>query len=162
MYDDHPVGSNWMAKLPNQLLLSQINIPGTHDSCAHNCSLFAKCQTLSLSDQLNAGVRFLDVRCRHVNDEFHLYHSSFSLGADFDAGAIEPCVKFLRANESETILMLVSPEYTAVNNRKEFDDVFLEYIEASREYWYLDDDQMPSLGKTRGKIVLLRRLEYTY
>lgn len=151
--------SKWMQQLADdEIPLCHVNIPGTHDTCAFACTVLAECQRLSLADQLNAGVRYLDVRCRQVNDRFELYHSSFSLGDYFDTGVIEPCVRFLTQNPSETILMLVSPEYKPENNTKRFDDLFLDYIQPTREkFWYLNDRDMPTLGQTRGKIVLLRR-----
>lgn len=150
-------GKNWMSHLSDDLKLSQITIPGTHDSCAFECSQFAKCQQLSLADQLNSGVRYIDIRCCHRNDVFELYHSSFNLGDVFDSGVIEPCVNFLRNNPSETLLMLVSPEHKAQNNRIEFDDLFLKYIEPYNMFWHFDEEEIPSLGRVRGKIVLLRR-----
>ena len=146
-----------MSHLTDDLKLSQISIPGTHDSCAFECSQFAKCQSLPLVEQLNSGVRYIDIRCRHINDVFELYHSSFNLGDHFDSGVVEPCVTFLRANPSEVIIMLVSPEHKALNNRIEFDDLFLKYIEPFNMFWHFDGNEIPSLGRVRGKIVLLRR-----
>lgn len=151
-------GENWMASLNDVLKLSEVNIPGTHDSCAYSGYVFGRCQRLSLIDQLHAGVRFLDVRCRHANDKFKLHHSSFYLGDHFDSGVVEPCVRFLQRNTSEVILMLVKPEYKEKNNTSEFDERFLEYIRPNKEFWYLHDGHdMPTLSQTRGKIVLLRR-----
>lgn len=151
-------GEKWMSELGDELRLSAISMPGTHDSCAFAGSLLARCQSLSLGEQLSAGIRFLDVRCRHINDQFELYHSSFSLGDFFDTGVVEPCVNFLRRNPTETVLMLVSPEHIPRNNRLEFDDLFLRYIASTSQFWHLNGHEMPTLGQTRGKIVLLRRL----
>lgn len=151
----------WMQSLPDDLKLNEISMPGTHDSCAFECTMLAECQRLPLVDQLNAGVRYIDVRCRQVNDRFELYHSSFSLGDYFDTGVIDPCVKFLAQNPSESILMLVSPEYKPENNTLAFDDLFLDYIRpTAADFWFLDDHAMPRLGQTRGKIVLLRRFVF--
>ena len=62
-------GNDWMSPLDGGLLLSQLSIPGTHDSGARfePLSRTAKCQTLTIGQQLDAGARFLDIRCRHVN-----------------------------------------------------------------------------------------------
>lgn len=149
---------NWMQHLPDDIKLCHVNIPGTHDSCAFSCTLLAECQRLSITDQLEAGIRYFDVRCRQINDRFELYHSSFSLGDCFDTGVIDPCVRFLTQNPTETILMLVSPEYKPENNTLEFDDLFLKYIQPTAdEFWFLDGQKSPCLSQTRGKIVLLRR-----
>src|SRR5687767_7668450 len=71
-------GNNWLTPLDGNLPLSQFSIPGTHDSGAlvEPVSGTAKCQNLSIADQLNAGVRFLDIRCRHINDAFAIHHGA--------------------------------------------------------------------------------------
>lgn len=148
----------WMSHLNDDLKLSQIILPGTHDSSAYECNVLAKCQHMNLEQQLRHGVRFLDIRCRHMNDEFRLFHSSFDLNKKFADDVVRTCVNFLRANPTETVLMLVSPEYKELNNKTtKFDQLFLSYIESTaRDHWYLHDD-LPSLGQARGRIVLLRR-----
>lgn len=152
--------AKWMSDVPDEVKLCELTLPGTHDSCAFAGNLLARCQHMSLEEQLHSGVRYVDVRCRHMNDRFELYHSSFSLGDFFDTGVIVPVVSFLKQNPSETIIMLVSPEHKQKNNKKSFDDQFLEYINDTNEFWHLDGNQMPILGQTRGKIVLLRRLNF--
>jgi len=71
-------GNNWMASLNSGLYLSQFSIPGTHETMAlyESLSGTAKCQNLSLSSQLDAGVRFVDIRCRHLNNTFVIHHRS--------------------------------------------------------------------------------------
>lgn len=64
---------NWMSRLPDELPLSQVNIPGTHDAAATrfytSFSNFVNegvgqllAQMLYLDEQLNAGVRAWDIR----------------------------------------------------------------------------------------------------
>ena len=57
---------NWMSKLKNEKKLCLINIPGTHDSasfCMNRISFkFAKTQNLTITEQLEIGVRRLDIR----------------------------------------------------------------------------------------------------
>ena len=45
---------NWMARIGDDRLISDLSIPGTHDSAARYEKVdgTAKCQTLSLDDQL--------------------------------------------------------------------------------------------------------------
>ncbi|KAL2155077.1 hypothetical protein VTH82DRAFT_3753 [Thermothelomyces myriococcoides] len=55
--------SSWMAALDPALPLSALSIPGTHNSAACHVALpSVRCQAVSVLDQLNNGVRFLDVR----------------------------------------------------------------------------------------------------
>jgi hypothetical protein len=55
---------DWMRSLPDSTPLSAISIPGTHDSAALHGGLAAQCQSWTIKDQLEAGIRFIDVRCR--------------------------------------------------------------------------------------------------
>ena len=73
-------GKNWMSGIPDDRYLCEINLPGTHDSATAYCKNttdnqvqllgrpvfnsgeYARTQSLTLSEQLNAGVRYLDLR----------------------------------------------------------------------------------------------------
>lgn len=55
--------STWMSSLDPSLPLSLLSIPGTHNSPTCHVALpSVRCQAVSVLDQLNNGVRFLDVR----------------------------------------------------------------------------------------------------
>jgi 1-phosphatidylinositol phosphodiesterase len=148
------IGHKWMSYVSDGLKLSELTIPGTHNTCA--TQTIAKCQSMPLRDQLNAGVRFLDVRCRHIEDRFDIYHSSFDLNQRFDLDVAHVCVEFLKSNPSETLVMLASTEHLPKNNTLAFDDVFHRYVEVHRSFWYLSE-HVPTLRECRGRIVLLRR-----
>jgi 1-phosphatidylinositol phosphodiesterase len=63
-----------MSDVPGSRLLSQLVLPGTHDSCARSGGSLVACQTRTLAEQLKAGIRFLDIRCRHISDAFAIHH----------------------------------------------------------------------------------------
>ena len=54
----------WMTHIPDAYLISEINLPGTHDSCTCRVQFpfFSKCQQTTIAQQLNSGIRFLDIR----------------------------------------------------------------------------------------------------
>jgi hypothetical protein len=64
------MGQNWMMNLLDTLLVSEVNIPGSHDCAAisksrgkwhrHDCSIY---------DQLNKGIRLLDVRIAIMKED---------------------------------------------------------------------------------------------
>jgi 1-phosphatidylinositol phosphodiesterase len=60
--------SSWMANIPDDTLLSNITVPGTHDSCAESNIPFVRTQYLSITKQMEAGLRFLDLRVRVHSD----------------------------------------------------------------------------------------------
>ena len=151
--------TNWMSRLDNDRPLSQISIPGTHDTCAVHNGLsfgFAKCQSWQLKDQLAAGIRFLDIRCRHLNDRFHIYHGVIDQKMTFEK-VQGVCQRFLAQHPSECIVMSVKQESTPNNNTRTFAQTFSKIIAEHKSIWHLDK-KVPSLGLVRGKIVLVDRV----
>jgi hypothetical protein len=59
---DVPEPSIWMSKIADGTPISQLTIPGTHDSCAISMVPIAGCQDLSIADQLRLGIRYFDIR----------------------------------------------------------------------------------------------------
>lgn len=148
-----------MAALPGSLPISALTLPGTHNSAA----LFepvpgtAKCQDLPLAAQLEAGVRFLDIRCRHAGDAFPIHHGPVHQRQDFTA-VIATCSGFLAAHRSETVILSVQREFTAEGNRLSFEQVFDAHAARNPGLWWLSD-RIPTLDEARGRIVLLRRFK---
>lgn len=150
-------GNNWMASVDGHWLLSQFSIPGSHDTMAlyEPFPGTTKCQNLSLADQLNAGVRFLDIRCRHTNNAFGIYHGRIAQKASFD-DVLKICASFLSRNPGECIVMSVKEEYTPEGNTRSFEQSFDSYVSKNAGLWHLGSD-IPTVGATRGKILLFRR-----
>lgn len=152
-------GTDWMASMDGHLLLSQLSIPGSHDTMA----LFepfpgtTRCQDLSLADQFNAGVRFVDIRCRHVNNAFAIYHGRIDQKASFD-DVLHACTNFLSGHPGECIIMSVKEEYTPDGNTRTFEQTFDAYVSKNPGLWHLGSG-IPTLGSVRGKIVLFRRFD---
>lgn len=144
----------WMAEQPNAASLAALSIPGTHDSAARfePQAGLAKTQDLTIAEQLAAGVRYLDVRCRHVSDGFALYHGAIDQNQTF-AELLATLEDFLAAHPSETIIASIKEEATPTGNTRAFEATFASYL---TDRW-LTTDAVPTLGDARGKIVLLRR-----
>ncbi|MES2923734.1 MAG: phosphatidylinositol-specific phospholipase C domain-containing protein [Verrucomicrobiota bacterium] len=150
-------GNNWMTSLNGSLPLSQFSIPGTHDSGARYEPVggTAKCQNLTLAEQFDAGVRFLDIRCRHQSDAFVIHHGSVYQNINF-ADVLNTALGFLNANPGETVIMSVKEEHTAENNTRSFEATFDSYVAQNPSKWLLGAN-IPTLNSARGKIVLFRR-----
>lgn len=72
--------SSWMGEIPDDTLLSDITIPGTHDTCARSNVPFVRTQYLSVAKQMEAGLRFLDLRCRvHPDGQLYMYHGGIPI-----------------------------------------------------------------------------------
>ena len=151
--------NNWMGALDNSLKISQLSIPGTHNSRARH-EVFpgtAKCQNLTISEQLNNGVRFLDIRCRHFKDAFTIHHGSVYQKANFN-DVLDACLEFLENNPTECIIMSVREEHKAADNTRSFEETFDRYVNQAPASWELGNS-IPHLGDVRGKIVLFRRFK---
>lgn len=146
-----------MTPLNGSLPLSQFSIPGTHDSGARfePISGTAKCQNLTITEQLNAGVRFLDIRCRHIDDAFTIHHGAIYQNLNF-ADVLNATLGFLNANPGETVIMSVKEEHTPSNNTRSFEATFDAYVAQTPTRWALGAN-IPTLTEARGKIVLFRR-----
>ena len=70
--------SGWMASLQDSVPVCRVSIPGTHDSGTAGVWFpmrhSARTQTMNLSDQWNAGIRFFDLRPKLDGDELKIYH----------------------------------------------------------------------------------------
>ncbi len=154
--------SNWMSNISSTLLISQFTIPGTHDSATYNVSGstgfgFVQTQSLSISEQLAAGCRFLDIRCRLYEDHLVLHHGAYYLDLNFN-DVINFCTSFLTANPTETILMSLKDEYDSDDNTITYEQAVKNYVNQNPAIWYTQGT-LPTLQTVRGKIVLLRRFK---
>lgn len=149
--------NSWMSVVADQTSIAAISIPGTHDSGAtqEQVAGTAKCQNLSITDQLNAGVRYLDIRCRHIDNAFAIHHGAIYQNLNFN-DVLNACINFLNSHPTETIIMSVKEEHTPSNNTRSFEQTFDAYVQQNPAKWDLGNN-IPTLGSIRGKIRLLRR-----
>src|SRR3954471_12390805 len=110
-----PAGdTDWMASLADATSLAALTIPGTHDAGAIHepAAGIAKTQTLTFAEQLDAGIRYFDVRCRNFDDQFLIYHGSIDQDQTFD-DVVGTMVGFLAAHPSETLVVSIKEELAA-------------------------------------------------
>ncbi|MGB1284278.1 MAG: phosphatidylinositol-specific phospholipase C [Polaribacter sp.] len=148
-----------MQNLSDSLLISQINMAGTHDSgadygCQFAFSRYAKCQDWSIAEQLTKGIRFLDIRCRPMPDGFDIHHGMCYQRQNFD-DVLTACQQFLEKNPSECILMRLKSEHKTHKKAKSFADIFKNYEQKYQNLRWYQKKEMPLLSQVRGKIVLL-------
>jgi len=153
---------SWMSGISETKRLSEITIPGTHESCAYQASPMSKCQNLNLIEQMEKGIRYLDIRCREINNKFAIHHGREYLNLNFD-DVLTACSNFLEKNSTECIIMEVSEGYRpGPGNTKTFQEVFADYIaNHGPNLWYLGNT-FPAISEVRGKIFLLRRFVIDY
>jgi 1-phosphatidylinositol phosphodiesterase len=163
--------ANWMSRLASANKLSALSIPGTHDSgTAFPASERDRLMTQSrtIAEQLADGIRFLDIRVQYKNDRFFLVHEDTELnsGPESDAaalrfGPLQDLIKeFLRTHPRETIILSLKQDADPENNtgNLSFQQKFDEFVTAAPGLWFLENE-IPTLGQVRGKIVLFRRFD---
>jgi 1-phosphatidylinositol phosphodiesterase len=154
--------ADWMDLLQGSTLLSELSIPGTHDSGSRTPASEAgrlTTQDRTIGEQLNDGIRFLDIRVGYTNNAFALYHENVSVGVTFQ-NVLDTCKTFLEAHPRETIIMSVKKEDDAPNSGNAdnvtFQQRFDEYAGSVNGLFY-QKNAIPTLHDARGKIVLFRR-----
>lgn len=153
----------WMRWVPDSVPISLLSIPSSHDSMARIGGPLAITQSLALADQLEAGIRALDIRARHVGDRFNIYHGIVDQGFTFE-DVLNSCNAFLALNPTETIFIDLSANGVpaAKDCTREFHETFKWYRDESGlggrilnlPYSRSRDFDMP-LGEVRGKIVII-------
>ncbi|MDY7965379.1 phosphatidylinositol-specific phospholipase C domain-containing protein [Bacillus thuringiensis] len=155
--------TNWMANIPNSRRIGELSIPGTHGSMALHGGFagapgdIAINQTMNLETQLNSGIRYIDIRCRHYHNNFAIHHGRIYQHAFFGSHVLEPVIRFLRRNPSETILMRIQEEYNPTGNTRTFAETFESFWAPNQRYFWNRNSDNPTLGEVRGKIILLQQ-----
>jgi len=150
---------NWMSALPDSVRLSELSIPGTHESMARFGTDHAVCQSMTLRDQLESGIRVLDIRCAYEHvQKFRIHHGFVDQKVYFEY-VLDTVVDFLSRNRRETVLMRVKEEYT--DGPVRFEETFRRYWNRYKDHMWnvptlAENYQNPTLGEMRGKIVILQ------
>lgn len=154
---------SWMRELRDEYPLSMLSIPGTHNSpTCHTALPSVRCQAVGVHEQLDNGVRFMDVRvsANPNNDVLTLVHSAFPIsltGSKYFADLLGDVYAFLAANPSEAIVMSVKREGTGKGSDQQLSRYLKDrYVGRDAARWFTEP-RIPSLGESRGKIVLVRR-----
>jgi 1-phosphatidylinositol phosphodiesterase len=147
----------WMGSIDSSCFVSELSIPGTHDSGATLKSFVGQCQSMDIKKQLKCGVRFLDIRCIVKKDELKVYHGIINEFLSFEQ-LLNYCYNFLKKNQTETILFCLKNEDS--KDEKKFEEIFIKHVEKNPNQWHLEET-IPQLKMVRGKIVLFRRFSKT-
>ncbi|MDD7355232.1 MAG: phosphatidylinositol-specific phospholipase C [Oscillospiraceae bacterium] len=151
--------NGWMKNINDNKLISEISIPGSHNSGALYEPVYsvAKCQNYTINDQLNMGVRMLDIRAKVSLGKLKIVHGVVMQGSTFEKTA-ECCYKFLNDNPSETILLSLRNEDGDTNKTASFVRLLKKEIESNKNLWYTEN-RLPKIGEVRGKIILINRFD---
>lgn len=191
--------NEWMTALPDKvpkrspggntemrdMLISELTIPGTHDSGAISYVPYVGCQMMTFRQQLENGIRYFDLRAgygfRGNRPEPVIHHAFFRIFAKtvgssmwnipsyFDdlrvADVFNVFYDFLAQNPGEGIIVQVKRDDFNIEGKvHEQDDLVrfandiwgLIHIPGAQGRW-LFANRIPALREIRGKIQLVRR-----
>lgn len=155
----------WMGQIPDTTLISDINIPGSHDAAAINSwvrTVFAT-QYQTITQQLEVGIRLLDVRLKVYetgsNYRFMTCHSNYP-GNEYQSfiSLLDECKVFLSGQGSETIIMsLKVDDWNGTTNETAAKTALVNLLDT---YPVLRNiTSVPVLSVCRGKIYLVNRID---
>ncbi len=164
--------ATWMSALQDNISIKDITIPGTHDSGTKDIGSewdqpkekalrpWAITQTTSITEQLNNGIRLLDLRLSYKDGEIKIYHGTGFFGSSCNLTFLEAykqIVDFLLTHPNETVIVTLKNEENSMSDdyRKKLN----AYLAAMKDSGIVyTNDSIPTLGEVRGKIVLYNRL----
>ncbi|UTW49939.1 phosphatidylinositol-specific phospholipase C domain-containing protein [Bacterioplanoides sp. SCSIO 12839] len=156
-HDSGAVANNvdWMSRLSGNLKVSEINLPGTHDTMSIKSGDIWQNQTMTLRQQLDSGVRVFDMRTRHINDTFRMHHGIIAQDTYFD-DVLKDIDGFLEAHPTETVLFRLRSEHTPENNTRSYAETLEEYLAEHGGKRWVPTNNNPTLNEIRGKFVILQ------
>ncbi len=159
--------ADWMAALYDEMYLSDVVLPGTHDAATGNVQLafITRCQALTIKEQLEAGFRYLDIRLGASGNRLKLMHGFTNCttsgwpwaGTLYLDDVLTDAYAFLTAHPTETIVFAVKHEHGS-ETPEQFEAALSAYIEQNPDKWLLTN-VVPTVGEARGRIVLLWHYE---
>jgi 1-phosphatidylinositol phosphodiesterase len=150
---------NWLKNVDDNAKITEVSLPGTHDSGATHsiADVAGKCQDLSIKTQLEIGVRFFDLRLQLVNDEFKIVHSFVDQNLKFST-VLKDLYSFIKENSSEYLIISIKEEASPVNSTLWFDEALIRDFEEYKDVFMINENKLPETVKeARGKIYLLSR-----
>lgn len=153
---DEPVAelSSWMSMIEDDTLLTELVIPGSHDSGTKGMNLIAETQDKTYLEQLERGFRYFDTRVMYTGGEFYMYHSV--KGEMKYSQVLEDVKAFLDENPTETVIL--DFQWTEGGNDKGIFDMLEEKLsdklinvegESALEFV-----KALTLGEARGKCLI--------
>lgn len=153
--------SEWMSSLSDSMPVSIVSIPGTHDSAAYKMngaskilSPWAKTQDKSISQQLDMGVRYFDLR---VYDDMSMHHGIAWVGESL-LYHLKEINSFLELHPREFVIVRLKNEQgTNITEDYTFLKNIVKVIPESGVYnkLYTKVNSLPVVKDVRGKIVMI-------
>jgi len=143
----------WMSGIPDSKLVTDLFLPGTHDSGARHGGDFAECQTWTIEEQLRAGIRCFDIRLRQSGDALAVHHGQVFQKA-FWGDVRSAFEDFLSENPSEVIFASITDKGVDHDSKRKFKEHLISKIPSNSRWASFGTDlaSVP-IGNLRGRVV---------
>lgn len=163
-HEDNTAGfkdrADWMSGLRDDVTLGQLSLPGTHDTMSYDClfcDLFEEpwvlTQSLDLEEQLNVGIRVLDLRVKWLEESslgdqaLFMFHQDFRVGG-FDGVRFEQVISriinFLGRHPRETVLIRVKDEASSPGSDSSVADAVARIVQDNKSF-FLKTETVPQV-----------------
>lgn len=153
---------SWMAEIVNpDISVSQLSIPGTHDSATAYFPIsyagrWVCCQSMTIQQQLNAGIRYFDLRCGYesASGPLKAYHGDYALDITI-SDIFKGFYKWLSQHTTEGIIVQIKCDNDKAKPGGVPNDVYS--LINGNSHW-VTTNTIPTLRQIQGKIQLIRRI----
>jgi len=153
---------NWMKDVDDELYLSEIAIPGSHDAGADKHSTdvgthwpWGITHDFGFINQAYIGVRWFDIRLEYDDGNLNVHHAGYDLSKQFH-DILDWSVGYVNTYPTEVIILMVKQENSSASDT-DFGNAVYEKIEQhGLQHFYLQNN-VPQLGDVRGKVCIVRR-----
>lgn len=165
---DRPAKNDWMKGLPDTIGIGAVNIPGTHDAAAINPSwhTFYACHHATIKQQIEGGVRLLDIRLKVKKSWWNTYWFATCHG-DMGTNEYEPflnvmktCKEFIDAHPKEfLVISLKVDDWNGYEGEK--NSILKELVSVLSPYPVYKQGttaMIPKVSEVRGKFIFLNRI----
>lgn len=147
--------TQWMSYISDDTPITDMAIPGSHDSGCYDMPWYAETQDLTFAEQLARGVRYFDIRVNNSRDGYVVFHGPVN-GVDYE-DLLRDIDEFMDANPTEFLILDFS-HFKNDSESKVF-EMFDEIVGAARlvnDSELSDDEFLDSLtlGDVRGKCIV--------
>lgn len=160
---------NWMGRLPDNLYVAQVSLPGAHDA-ATGCGFadtwtdvgerWARTQDIDLAAQWAIGIRAFDLRPQVNGDHLQTNHGIVPTALRFDE-ALRLLCDSLKANPTEFVVVHLLYADGFNDDKNEYRALLLDLLQSAEfKDYFINFRRDLTVGQMRGKILLMSRDPY--
>lgn len=155
----------WMSCIPQNVFYTMLSVPGSHDAATSSAKLLtssSKTQNKTIAEQLELGVRALDLR-PSATDNLEIKHEIVGTGVTL-AQAIESMRSYLKNNPTEFIYATIHLEGSTDDNKtKKWSNNVYKLVKAAVDGGYALEalSKGAKLADYKGKIIFIYRDDLT-